>query len=222
MTDYLDGNLFGVSEAEAARHRERARQLSLSYLYWLQTEAPRPDGGTGWKGLRLHPGSVGTDDGLSMGPYVRESRRIRAQRTVVEQDIAMAVRGDHGAVPYPDSVGIGAYRIDLHPSTGGDNYIDVATSPFQVPLGALVPVRVTNLIPGAKNLGTTHITSGCYRVHPAEWSIGEAAGALAAYCVAHRATPHAVAGSEVLTRHLQEGLVRDGVPLTWPDWITGY
>ncbi|MGG2474548.1 hypothetical protein ACNVD4_04205, partial [Rhizobium sp. BR5] len=23
------------------------------------------------------------------------------------------------------SIGIGMYRIDLHPSTGGDNYIDV-------------------------------------------------------------------------------------------------
>jgi DNA-binding LacI/PurR family transcriptional regulator len=200
MTDYLGGNLFGVPAEEAAHHREQARQLSLSYLYWLQTEAPRPDGGTGWKGLRLAPESIGTDDGLAMGPYVRESRRIRALRTVVEQDLSLAVRGEAGAMNYPDSVGIGAYRIDLHPSTGGDNYIDVASSPFQIPLGALVPARVTNLIPGAKNLGTTHITSGCYRVHPAEWSIGEAAGALAAYCTLNRTTPHAVAGSAELTQ----------------------
>ncbi len=122
----------------------------------------------------------------------------------------------------PTAVGIGAYRIDLHPSTGGDNYIDVASSPFQLPLGALVPQRVTNLIPGAKNLGTTHITSGCYRVHPAEWAVGEAAGALAAYCVANRTTPHAVAGSPDLTRGLQHELAKDGVPMAWPDGIKGY
>ena len=68
------------------------------------------------------------------------------------------------------------YRIDLHPSTGGDNYIDVASCPFEIPLGALLPQRVTNLIPAGKTIGTTHITNGCYRLHPVEWNIGEVAG----------------------------------------------
>ena len=40
-----------------------------------------------------------------------------------------------------------------------------------------LPVRIGNLIAGGKNLGTTHITNGCYRLHPVEWNIGEAAGA---------------------------------------------
>src|SRR3712207_8972640 len=48
--------------------------------------------------------------------------------------------------------------------------------PFQVPLGAMIPVRVNNLIAGCKNIGTTHVTNGCYRLHPVEWTIGEAAG----------------------------------------------
>jgi hypothetical protein len=47
-------------------------------LYWLQTEAPRLEGGTGWKGMRLRPDVVGTEDGLAKYPYIRESRRIRA------------------------------------------------------------------------------------------------------------------------------------------------
>ncbi|MGG2474547.1 FAD-dependent oxidoreductase, partial [Rhizobium sp. BR5] len=34
-----------------------------------------------------------------------------------------------------------------------------------------------------KNIGTTHITNGCYRLHPVEWNIGEVAGMLAAYCL---------------------------------------
>ena len=79
--------------------------------------------------------------------------------------------------PFPDSVGVGSYRIDLHPSTGGDNYIDISSLPFQIPLGSLIPRRVENLLPACKNLGTTHITNGCYRLHPVEWGIGEAAGA---------------------------------------------
>src|SRR5690606_31575595 len=140
---------------------------------------------------------------------------IRALRTVVEQDVSLAIRGDRGAVRYDDTVGIGAYRIDLHPSTGGDNYIDVACNPFQIPLSALVPQRVTNLIPAAKNIGTTHITNGCYRVHPAEWNIGESAGALASFCLAKGSTPHAVVASAGLVSEFQEDLLRDGVPLTW-------
>ena len=45
------------------------------------------------------------------------------------------------AEPMFDSVGVGYYRIDLHPSTGGDNFIDAAALPFQIPLGALAGAR---------------------------------------------------------------------------------
>ena len=45
---------------------------------------------------------------------------------------------------------IGSYRIDLHPSTGGVNYIDISSLPFQIPLGALIPRRVENLLPACK------------------------------------------------------------------------
>jgi hypothetical protein len=59
-------------------------------------------------------------------------------------------------------------------------------------LGALIPQRVENLLPANKNLGTTHITNGCYRRHPVEWNIGESAGALAACCLDHGVSPGAV------------------------------
>ena len=77
-----------------------------------------------------------------------------------------------------DSVGIGYYRIDLHPTRPAQ--LHRHSWPFQIPLGALIPERVENLLPANKNLGVTHITNGCYRLHPVEWNIGEAAGALAA------------------------------------------
>ena len=164
---------------------------------------------------------MGTADGLAMAPYIRESRRIRAHTTVVEQDLSMAVRGDAGAVDYPDSVGVGMYRIDLHPSTGGDNYLDVPSSPFQIPLGALLPVRVANLLAAGKNIGTTHITNGCYRLHPVEWNIGEAAGALAAHCLDNSLTPQQVRADDTRLAAFQRELVADGVELAWPD-VRGY
>jgi hypothetical protein len=216
--DYWGGPIFEVADIDAAAHRRAARQLSLCFLHWLQTEAPRADGGTGWPGLRLRGDIVGdAPDGLAPALYVRESRRIRGELTVVEQDIAYEVRGAHGAVRYPDTVGIGAYRIDLHPSTGGDPYIDIACCPFQIPLGALLPVRVDNLLAAGKNVATTHITGGAYRLHPVEWNIGEAAGHLAAFCAARRCVPRAVRSDRVRLRDFQRELLDAGVELHWPE-----
>ena len=224
QNDYMLGNLFGGSEEENARHLKRAKQLSLSLLYWMQTEAPRPGGGQGWSGLRLRPDIAGTEDGFAKYPYIRESRRIQAEFTVLEQHIGTDARArltgrDPGEVTpekFPDSVGVGSYRIDLHPSTEGDNYIDVSSMPFQIPLGSLIPKRVENLLPACKNLGTTHITNGCYRLHPVEWNIGESAGALAAHALAKRQSPRRIRENEKLLAELQKSLLLQGVELEWP------
>lgn len=221
MVDYVEGPVYGEGPEVARRHLEGARQLSLSFLYWLQTEAPLPDGGTGYPGLRLRADVVDTVDGLAKRPYIRESRRIRALHTVVEQELALDARPDGRAVRHPDSVGVGSYRIDLHPSTGGDGYIDIASCPFEIPLRALVPVRVQNLLPAAKNIGTTHITNGCYRLHPVEWNIGEVSGALAAYCLDGGRTPQQVCADAELLQEFQARLERDGVETRWPE-VSGY
>jgi hypothetical protein len=214
MVDYVEGSVYGP---DAEDHRRGARELSRSFLYWLQTEAPRPDGGTGYPGLRLRGDVLGTDDGFAKRAYVRESRRIRARRTVTELDVGVAATGLTGPARVPDTVGVGCYRIDLHPSTGGDGYLDVAARPFEIPLGALLPVRLTNLLPAAKNLGTTHITNGCYRLHPTEWNIGEVAGLLAAHCLAERRSPHQVWENVGERERFQALLASQGVELHWPE-----
>jgi hypothetical protein len=215
----MAGPLVGVDPAAAAGHVARAKQLSLSLLYWLQTACPRPDGGSGWKGLRLRPDIVGTEDGLAKYPYVRESRRIAAEFTVLEThvstDARMRANGAATAEAFADSVGIGSYAIDLHPTCGGDNYIDFEALPFQIPLGALIPKRVDNLLPACKNIGTTHITNGCYRLHPVEWNIGEAVGVLAALCIQKQTSPRAVRHTPTLLAELQRRLAADGIPLGW-------
>ncbi|MBL8208505.1 MAG: FAD-dependent oxidoreductase [Blastocatellia bacterium] len=224
MNDYFLGPIIEVSEAEAAKHLRGAKQLSLSWLYWLQTEAPRPDGGIGWKGLRLRPDITSTEDGLAKYPYIRESRRIQAEFTVLEQHVGTEARTamlkqkpeDVTAETFADSVGVGSYRIDLHMSTGGNNYIDVSSLPFQIPLGALIPKRVENLLPACKNLGVTHITNGCYRLHPVEWNIGEAAGALAAHANQIKQTPRSIRNTPKLLAEFQAKLQQQGVEIAWP------
>ncbi|CAM5257710.1 FAD-dependent oxidoreductase [Streptomyces badius] len=221
LNDYWLKPLIGGGEETAAAALHGARQLSLSVLYWLQTEAPRADGGRGFPGLRLRPDVTGTADGLAKAPYVRESRRIKAVTTVTEHDVSIDIVGPYGGTRHRDSVGVGNYRIDLHPSTGGDNYIDIGSVPFEIPLGALIPRRVRNLLPGGKNIGTTHITNGCYRLHPVEWNIGEVAGALAAHCVAENVEPHRVQAEDKRFEVFARLLERDGVQRHWPD-VRGY
>lgn len=223
QNDYMLGNLIGVSPQEKEQHIRRAKQLSLSLLYWLQTEAPRFDGGEGHPELRLRGDLVGTLDGMAKYPYVRESRRIRARFTVKEEHVGTEQRaqitGKSGdelqAAHFADRVGVGSYAIDLHPSTGGNNYIDFPALPFQVPLGALLPQRVGNLIAACKNIGVTHITGGCYRLHPVEWGIGEAAGCLVAMAVDNKVSPHSIHDSTELTNDLQRLLVSQGAEIEW-------
>ncbi|MDQ3785526.1 MAG: FAD-dependent oxidoreductase, partial [Actinomycetota bacterium] len=221
QNDYSLKALVGVTEEERQEALEGARRLSLSLLYWMQTQAPRPEGAYGYPGLKPHGEAVGTSDGFAKSVYIREARRLKATTTVTEQHVGVeARRGLTGAQTFADSVGVGAYRIDLHPSTRGRGYVDLDSWPFQIPLGALIPVRVDNLLAAGKNIGTTHITNGCYRLHPVEWNIGEAAGALAAYCIERKVEPRAVLHD---TRHLSSfrGLLRDvlGVQLAWPTSI---
>ena len=219
QNDYLLGNLLDVPGVEFEKQVAQAKKLNLSLFYWLQTEAPRPDGGTGWPGLRLRGDVLGTGDGMAKYPYIREARRIKAMFTVTEEHVGKENRklatGETKAAEFYDSVGIGYYRIDLHPSFGGDNYIDVDSLPFQIPLGALIPQRVDNVLPACKNIGTTHITNGCYRLHPVEWSIGEAVGMLLAYAKEKNVLPRTVRENRTLLSDFQQRIQAQGAEIGW-------
>jgi hypothetical protein len=208
--DYLLGDLTNAAGADKKRKMiAAAKQQSLSFLYFLQTEM-------GFKGLKLRADVAGSADGLAKMPYIRESRRIKAEYTVTERDVSADLRrGERFGEKFADSVGVGFYRIDLHPTVGGDNYIDVEALPFQIPLGALIPRKTENLLAACKNIGTTHITNGCYRLHPVEWNIGEAVGNLLAFCTSRNRRPRAVRNDKKLLREFQNMLREEGFELEW-------
>jgi hypothetical protein len=225
--EYHLGVLCGVTPEERRKHLEAARQLSLSTIYWLQTAAPNPaTGGQGYPGLRPRGDVFGTADGLAQHPYIRESRRIRAEFTVLEQHFRTDTPGnERGPVKYPDSVGLSGYRVDIHRPTapGKPSITEVVHGRHwlqQIPLGALLPVRVENLLPACKNLGVTHVTNGAFRVHPTEWNIGEAAGALAAFSLARGLRPRQVRNTPAHLADFQRELQRAGVELDWPSMAT--
>lgn len=216
QNDYFWGPIVGVSDEERDGHLDGARQLSLSFLYWLQTEAPHVDGnGHGFPGLRLRSDVVGTADGLAMYPYIREARRIKAELTMLEQHISAETRTD-GAERFDDAVAIGYYFLDMHQRTEAAVPFLTQVWPYQISLGSLIPERVANLIPACKNLGVTHVVNSATRLHPIEWVIGEAAGALAAFCVQHGLDPTAVRADSEKVAGLQSSLVHQGMEIEWP------
>ena len=72
-----------------------------------------------------------------------------------------------------------------------------------------------NLFPACKNIGTTHITSGCYRLHPVEWGIGEAVGCLVSFALKQKQTPHAIRANEQLLSEFQTFIRGQGVETEW-------
>jgi hypothetical protein len=215
--DLRGQNIIDKAPLEQARRLALAKDLSLGFLYWMQTEAPRDDGqGKGYPELFLRTDVLGTVDGLSKYPYIRESRRIVAQKVVTEEEIAASSNSGARAKRFSDSIGIGLYPIDIHghqdvPGAGQ------SSKPFQIPLGALTQKTVRNLIPACKNIGTTHITNGAYRLHPIEWAIGEAAGQLAEFCLHTNTMPYKVSANTLKTRFLQNSLIKRGSPVFWYD-----
>lgn len=208
QNDYALGNVF--EDKDAKKHLEQARELTLCTVYWLQNDAPRIDGKKGYA-VRLRPDIMGTTDGLAKAAYIRESRRIKAKRTIREQDVARRCN------PVPpttnDSVGVGHYAIDIHMTTRSHTFLYDKTWPFEIPFAAMIPVRLKNLLPACKNIGCTHLTSGCYRLHPVEWNIGEVAGYAAAYCIDRH-----ISLEELHKTHMgdfQELLTSEGVMLHW-------
>ncbi|MGC8667411.1 MAG: FAD-dependent oxidoreductase [Chthonomonadales bacterium] len=219
--DFRGGIYPTGSELDDARVLKQARRATLGYVYWLQTECPRADDASrrGYPEFRLRADLFDTPDGVAPLPYIRESRRIRARTTVYEQEIVQgdgAIQGeDARAVFRPDACGIGHYWLDIHEGPSGEQGLFLNTRPFQIPLGALIPVRVENLLPACKNLGVTHLANGAFRLHPVEWAVGEAAGLLAAFCASRRVLPREVLESPSLLERFQSALLDQGVPLYW-------
>lgn len=216
--DYTGGNIIDAPPEKVEQYLNEAKQLSLGFLYWLQTEAPRDDGGFGYPELKLRPDVLGTEDGLAQFPYIRESRRLDALVKVHEEDIVVKYNPGTRARLWPDSVGIGMYYyVDIHASANTTlrSGSGQRVKPFQIPLRAMLTDNAPNFIAGAKNIGTTHISNGAYRLHPVEWNIGESAGALAAFALRSNVDPLTVGLDRALQIRYQKYLVENGIPIYW-------
>ena len=135
---------------------------------------------------------------------------------------------------YPDSVGIGHYAIDFHPCMAlhppeapgnyerpGERRGAGSSYPFQIPLRALIPQAVDNLLVAGKSIATSHIAAAAYRVHSFEWSSGAAAGNTATFALDHGVFPYELVDQlpqpEPLLEQLQRRLRLQNNPIAFPN-----
>ncbi|WP_017294317.1 FAD-dependent oxidoreductase [Geminocystis herdmanii] len=135
---------------------------------------------------------------------------------------------------YPDAVGIGHYAIDFHPcmteyphekpgntERKGERRGQGQAYPFQIPLSAMIPQKIDNMLVAGKSIATSHIAAAAYRVHSFEWSSGAAAGITASMALQKGILPYEFTeGFAFRNKNLQElkiTLEKRGNPTQFPN-----
>ncbi len=135
---------------------------------------------------------------------------------------------------YADSVGIAHYAIDFHPCMAfsppelpgnierpGERRGAGQAYPFQIPLRAMIPQKIDNLLVTSKSIATSHIAAAAYRVHSFEWSTGAAAGTTAAFALEKGIAPYRLVDQlpqpEPQLEALKRRLENNGNPTAFPD-----
>jgi hypothetical protein len=215
--DFHEENPIGKPVQQQIRILKRAKAFAQGFLYWLQTECPRDDGGTGYPEMQLAREFMGSEDGFALHPYIRESRRLQSEFTLTQHHLAPDTSNPDKkwGEEFFDTVGIALYAMDIHPAKGEPPFLSRAL-PYHIPLGSFITRSgPANVLPAAKNFGATRLALSSARMHPTEWLAGEVAGTLAAYCIRHGLNPSEVRKTPALLAAFQRELEEDGVPLRW-------
>jgi hypothetical protein len=201
--------VFGSIE-DRSKAFARARRHTLSYVHYIQTTLGHPEWGLDLK-------EFDTPDRLAYIPYVRESRRGRGVRFMVEQDVLPPVKGGPRARFQPDSIAVGDYFLDHHHSKchlpPGERLVEELpdNAPFQIPMGVVIPEEVDGLLLAEKNISVSHIVNGCSRLQPVVMLTGQAVGVIAALAAERNIQPREVSVADV-----QRQLVHEERVLLYP------
>ncbi|HIK56610.1 MAG TPA: FAD-dependent oxidoreductase [Synechococcales cyanobacterium M55_K2018_004] len=153
---------------------------------------------------------------------------------LVNQTPAASIQRRTRSTIYPDAVGIAQYAIDFHPcmalsppeAPGNTEREGTRTGhgqayPGQIPLRAMIPQTLDNMLVTGKSIATSHLAAAAYRVHSFEWSAGVAAAHTARFALREGVLPYQLVDDlprdEPLLRKLQAELNRDGNPTSFPN-----
>lgn len=194
-------NIIDMSAQGRKTELEKAKQFSLCFLYYMQTQL-------GFSTYGLADDEFPTTDKFPMIPYHRESRRIHGLVRFNVNDVAKPF--DQKEALYRTGIAVGDYPIDHHHK----RYTDWANLPelhfypvpsYSLALGTLIPKDVTGLIVAEKSISVSNLMNGSTRLQPVVMQIGQAAGALAALSVQQQ-----VDVAQVPVRDVQSTLLNAG------------
>ena len=171
-------NSIEMTPAERKEAYKKAKNFTLSFIYFIQTEL-------GMKHLGLADDEFPTEDKLAFIPYHRESRRIVGEAFFTLD--AAAAPYDFKHAYYRTGIAVGDYAVDHHHFRHPDwkNLPDLHFYPipsYNVPMGVLVPKQddVKDLLVAEKSVSVSNLINGATRLQPVVMQLGQAAGAIAA------------------------------------------
>ena len=174
---------------------------------------------------------------LSPSEYATFRRHVAGLRSTE----AIATNKPNSEVPlrtrsriYPDAVGIAQYAIDFHPCMAeyphekpgnferpGVRQAHGAAYPAQIPLRAMIPQKLDNMLVASKSIATSYSAAAAYRVHSFEWSVGAAAGNTVDFALTNKVMPYELVddlpSQEPLLDQLQSQIYRSGNPISFPN-----
>lgn len=199
--DYY-ANMIDMSPMERAEAVRKAKNHTLSYVYFIQHEL-------GFSNLGLADDEFPTTDRLPFIPYHRESRRIHGKVRFTLNHMTAPFTQPQPL--YRTGIAVGDYPVDHHHTryTGDEQLPDLHFHPvpsFSLPLGTMLPKEgCEGLIVAEKSVSVSNIANGATRLQPVVMQIGQAAGALAALAVKEDKTL-----SDVPVRDVQKVLLEAG------------
>ncbi len=196
-------NIVELTEADRKKELDKAKEHTLSFVYYLQTVL-------GFKNLGLADDEFPTRDHLPMLPYHRESRRLKGKVTLTLNEVRDPYNSSMAL--YRSGIAVGDYPIDHHhlknPEAPEIEFVKIKVPSYNVPLGALVSENQDGIIIAEKSISVTNIVAGATRLQPVVLGVGQAAGALAAVCLKNNTSP-----AEVNIREVQQSLLDSKVYL---------
>ena len=196
--DYYS-NSIEMTAKERLLSYEEAKQKSLRFLYFIQTEM-------NYTNLSIDYDEYQTKDGFPVIPYHRESRRSEGMVTLTLNDIKSPYSNKNSI--YRTGIAVGDYPVDHHHGAY-DNYVNLPRLDFypvpsySVPIGSLVPKGIDNFIIAEKSISVSNLVNGTTRLQPVVMQIGQAAGILA-----HLSTKNNKSTREVNIREIQSEILK--------------
>ena len=179
-------NLVELNETQRIRELEKAKEQTYRFIYFIQQQL-------GFKHLGLADDEFPTPDRLALMPYHREGRRVKGLVRFTMRHIAEPFT--YGDPLYRTGISVGDYPIDHHhkKNLAAPQHLEFYPVPsFNVPLGALIPQQVENLIIAEKGISVSNVANGTTRLQPCVLLTGQAAGALAGLSIQGMQRPSAV------------------------------